>query len=126
MKPKTISELEQEVMNIVWKCRGCSVREVREKLINKKKLAYTTIATILQRLYEKGLVNRDSKDSTLLYSPKISKETYGKKMAHLFINKFFSAFGDVAIASFAESIEKLPKKKKDYFLKLLEKHDKNQ
>lgn len=125
MKPKQLSELEQEVMNIVWECEGCSVRDVLERLNKKKKLAYTTVATILQRLHEKGLVNRGNKDSTLFYSPKISKESYSAKMAHLFINKFFNAFGDAAITSFAESIEKLPKGKKNYFLQLLDKHNEN-
>ncbi len=116
---KPISELEQEAMNIVWVLKKCSVRNVADKLNQEKKLAYTTVATILQRLYEKGLVIRDNKDSVLLYSPKISKESYGRNISSMFVNKFVSSFGDAAIASFAESIEKLPKKKKDYFLKLL-------
>lgn len=112
-------------MNIVWECGDCSVRDVLGNLKRKKQLAYTTVATVLQRLYEKGLVARTDKDFIIRYSPKLSKEDYSKKMAKSFIAKFFSSFGDAAIASFAESIETLPKEKKDYFLKLLEKHNEN-
>jgi hypothetical protein len=36
-------------------------------------------------------------------------------MAHLFIYKFFSAFGDAAITSFAESIENYLKRRKIIF-----------
>lgn len=118
---KSISELEQQTMNIVWELKKCSIRDVFSKLNGKKKLAYTTVATLLQRLHEKGLVNRNDDNLTLLYSPKISKESYSKKMAKLLTNSFFKSFGDTAIASFAESIDKLPKHKREYFLKLLNK-----
>ena len=108
-------------MSIVWTLGKCSVRDVLNKLNTEKKLAYTTVATLLQRLYGKGLVNRNDDNLTLLYSPKISKESYSKKMAKLLTNSFFKSFGDTAIASFAESIDKLPKHKREYFLKLLNK-----
>src|SRR3989344_257732 len=125
MKSKNLSELEQELMNIVWECGDCSVRGVLGKLKRKKPLAYTTVATILQRLYEKGLVARTNKDFVIRYSPKQSKEDYSRKMAKSFIARFMSVFGDAAIVSFAQSIETLPKEKKDYFLKLLERHNEN-
>ena len=106
-------------MNVVWECGDCSVREVLTRINKKKKLAYTTISTILQRLYDKGLVARTNMRLVIYYSPKLSKENYSKNMARSFIAKFFNSFGDAAIASFAESIDKLPKSKKEYFLKLL-------
>ena len=123
MQQKILSPLEQEVMNIVWECEGCSIRDVLERINKKKKLAYTTVATILQRLYEKGLVIRTNKDIVIYYSPKLTKENYSKNIARSFIAKFFNSFGDAAIASFAESIDKLPKNKKKHLLKLLSEHE---
>ncbi len=120
---KPISKLEQRVMNVVWELKKCSIRDVSDKLNGQKKLAYTTVATLLQRLYEKGIVNRDENMSVIIYSPKVSKETYIKKTAKLLTNNFFKSFGDVGIASFAQSIDLLPKHKKDYFLKLLSKRN---
>lgn len=122
MNRNLLSPLEQEVMNIVWELKTCSIREVANKLNLEKKLAYTTIATLLQRLFEKGLVSRSSQNAILSYTPKVSKEVYGKKMAKSFIQNFVSSFGEAAIVSFAESIDKLPKDKKDYLLRLLEEH----
>lgn len=120
MAQQMMSKLEQEVMSVIWKCRSCSVRDVMTKLTNKKKLAYTTVATILQRLYEKGIVTRKSYGISFTYSPKITKEIYSKKFAQSFIKKFFSSFSDTAVVSFAESLDTLPKEKKSYLLKLLE------
>lgn len=122
---KSISPLEREVMNVVWDLKECSIRDVMGKLNQEKKLAYTTVATLLQRLFEKGLVNRISHGTVLSYTPKVSKEMYGKKMAKSFIQTLMSSFGETAIVSFAESIEKLPKDKKDYLLQLLEKQNEN-
>ena len=124
MKLRQLSELEQEVMNIVWQLDECSIRTVLEKVNKNKQLAYTTIATILQRLHEKGLIIKRNEGIAFLYSPKLSKASYSKNIAQLFITKFFSSFGDIAIASFAESIDTLPRKKKEYLLELLENYDK--
>ncbi len=125
MKTKPLSELEQEVMNIVWEFETCSVRDVLEQISKQKELAYTTVATILQRLYEKGLVVQKDKDFMVHYAARVSKEAYSKNMAKSFIQKFVGTFGDIAIASFAESVDKLPKEKKEYFLSLLDQYDKN-
>ncbi len=122
---KGLSPLDQEIMNIVWSSGGCTVREVLEQIRKEKELAYTTVATILTRLHDKGLLKRVEKNSVVYYSPKISREDFSKKVAGSFFTNFLQSFGDTAIASFAESIEELPKEKKDYFLKLLEKHNEN-
>ena len=124
MKIKPLSPLEQEVMNIVWGFKQCTVRDVLGKL-KRKHLAYTTVSTILTRLYEKGMLAKRGEDTAIIYKPKIEKKDYGKSVAGSFFAKFFHSFGDAAITSFAESIEKLPKEKKDYFLKLLEKRHEN-
>ncbi|MBI3384702.1 BlaI/MecI/CopY family transcriptional regulator [Candidatus Gottesmanbacteria bacterium] len=124
MNTRQLSELEQTAMTIVWELQSCSVRDVLEKINKKKQLAYTTVATILQRLHEKGLVIRKREGIAFIYSAKLSKETYSKNLAQLFISKFFNSFGNVGLASFAESIDKLPKKKKEYLFELLEAYDK--
>ena len=120
MKSTSLGELEQQIMNILWACKNCSARDILKQLQKKRTLAYTTVATILQRLYDKGLVKRKEATSGYMYSPKLSKESYSKNLAQSFLQKFIDSFGDTAIVSFADSIDKLPKKKRDYFLQILE------
>jgi predicted transcriptional regulator len=125
MKTKLLGELEKQIMDIVWKCNECSGRDVLNSLGKRRTLAYTTVATILQRLYEKGLLIRKGKRIGYVYSPKLSKEKYSRNIARVFLKRFMDSFGDVAITSFAESIDKLPKEKRKNLLELIEKYDKN-
>lgn len=124
MKPKNISELEQYVMNIVWSLKECSVRDVLNVITKNRPVAYTTVLTILQRLYDKGLVLKKREGKAFLYKAKITKESYSRSMAQGFLKKFISSFGDVGIASFAESIDSLSRKEKDHLLELLDHHEK--
>ncbi|MBI2049440.1 BlaI/MecI/CopY family transcriptional regulator [Candidatus Roizmanbacteria bacterium] len=125
MKTASLGELEKQIMDILWECRQCSARDVLNKLEIDRKLAYTTVATVLQRLYEKGLLTRKEDKLGHIYSSKLSRESYSRNIAQSFLKKFINSFGNTAIASFAESIDKLPSKKREYFLKLLEGYDKS-
>lgn len=123
MQAISIGELEKQVMDILWEQKKCSARDILSLLKHEKKLAYTTVATILQRLYDKGLLKRTIDKTVHIYSPKISKEKYSKSIAQNFLKNFIDSYGDTAIASFAESVDKLPKQKRKYFLELLDGND---
>lgn len=124
MKSTSLGELEQKIMKTVWRRQECSIKEIQKELGRNRKRAYTTVATIVQRLQDKGLLKRTENDQAFLYSPKLSKQSYGKNLTQSFFKKFFNSFPDVAMASFAETIESLPKEKRDYLLKLLERRKK--
>ena len=125
MEQKQISELEQVVMEIIWARGSCSARDILQELSMKRTIAYTTVTTILKRLVMKGMLTRKADGIMYLYKPTVTNESYSKKIAQSFLNKFFSSFGDVALSSFVESIESLPKEKQGYFLQMLKKHGKN-
>ena len=60
-----------------------TVREVHEELLKTKEAGYTTTLKLLQIMFEKGLVNRDSTNKTHIYQPAVSRE----KTQSLFLNK---------------------------------------
>ena len=60
-KQPTLSKFELEIMEILWKLREASVREVQEALQERKRPAYTTVQTIFARLEEKKAVRRTRK-----------------------------------------------------------------
>lgn len=121
MAQKTLSELEQVVMNFIWEHKESSVRDVVDELNKDRKIAYTTVATIIQRLENKGFLTKREQGKINYYKEKFAKLTYTKRIADSFIKKFVGSFGDAAIASFAEGIEDLSDDKKKYLLSLLKK-----
>ena len=74
-----LGPLEMEVMEVVWSCQRCSVRDVVEKL--NSRLAYTTVMTTLDRLYKKGLLDREKSERAFLYSPTLSSEEWERRRA---------------------------------------------
>ena len=121
MVQKTLSELEQEVMNFIWEHKESSVRNVLVELTKDRKIAYTTVATIIQRLENKGFLTKRGQGKTNYYKEKFPKLTYTKRIADSFIKKFVGSFGDAAIASFADGLDELSEDKRKYLLSLLKK-----
>lgn len=66
----TLGELEQRVMDVLWAAtQPMSVREVLDVLLEEKKLAYTTVMTVLDRLAKKGIVSRERQGRQWIYTP---------------------------------------------------------
>ncbi|MBI4038714.1 BlaI/MecI/CopY family transcriptional regulator [Candidatus Daviesbacteria bacterium] len=120
MKAKALSELEQEVMNIVWKCGDCTVRDVLERINMKKKLAYTTVMTIMGRLVDKGVLARKPDGLSYLYYPRISKKNFVAKSVHNIFTTAVTSLGQEAITHFVKEIQKLSPKKRRELLKILD------
>lgn len=107
-----LGPLEQEVMEYVWVRKAVSCREVYEHIneAEEKDVAYTTIMTIMDRLYNKGLLSRKKEGKSYIYNYKISKQQTLKVFAENMINSLVNRFGEEAIAAFAEEIDELSDK----------------
>ncbi|RED15968.1 BlaI/MecI/CopY family transcriptional regulator [Parasphingopyxis lamellibrachiae] len=56
--PPAPSEAEAEILQIVWECQPVSVRTVHEQIRQIRDVGYTTVLKQLQRMLDKGLVDR--------------------------------------------------------------------
>lgn len=69
-----LGRLEAEVMEFIWSQeQPVGVNEILAALRGRKR-AYTTVMTIVTRLYEKGLVERERRGRAFVYRPAGSKE----------------------------------------------------
>jgi len=74
-----LGPLEIEVMDAMWSHGAGNVRDVVGRL--ERKLAYTTVMTTLDRLYKKGLLERELNDRAFVYSPKVTREDWDRRRA---------------------------------------------
>ena len=105
---KILGDLEMEVMEMIWKLKTASVRQVLFELEKKKKIAYTTIMTVMSRLHEKGILKRTmDKSGAFIYLPAKDKQSFMAKASEKIIKGFLKEYGDVAVAQFVDVIETL-------------------
>jgi predicted transcriptional regulator len=69
-------ELQVQVMGALWRLDGGTVNEVREALPRRHRGAYTTVQTVLNRLAERGLLERRKQAGTVVYRPKLNEAEY--------------------------------------------------
>lgn len=117
---KVLGELESEIMEFVWhSLNPVSVRDVTEKLQHKRKIAYTTVMTIMGRLVDKGLLNRKQQGRAYLYKSAVSKDKFLTRISRQIIKNFIASFGERAVAHFAEEVNRLTPIKRKELKKLL-------
>ena len=61
------TDSELEILHILWDKGDCSVREINDILNNKREVGYTTTLKLLQIMFEKGMVVRDTSNKTHIY-----------------------------------------------------------
>ena len=74
-RSRDVSDSELAVLKVLWEQGPGTVREVLAALQDLgREWAYTTVLTLLQRLRDKGLVDRDSKGKAHVYSAAVSRD----------------------------------------------------
>lgn len=99
--------LEAKVMSKIWEMRTpVRVREVYEKLKKEKKIAYTTVMSTMNTLYEKGLLDRKITKGRggllYVYWPKRSRQEIERSTVKQVIDSLIRNFGDSVTAYMVE------------------------
>ncbi len=89
MRPRhaTLTPQELEIMKLVWERDSATVRDVYEALLERRKIAYTTVMTMMKILETKGYLKKRRQDRAFVYSPVHPKSQViggrsGKDCAH--------------------------------------------
>jgi predicted transcriptional regulator len=85
---QSLGPLEATLMGIVWEDGRSSVHEVCARV--ERPLAYTTVMTTLDRLYKKGLLERDKEDRAFYYRPAMTRQEWDLKLAGAAVERFLS------------------------------------
>lgn len=110
--PPALHELETEVMEAMWRRASGTVRDVLEELNRgRKKRAYTTIMTIMARLYRKGLLTRKRDGKTDVYTISMTREAYREARAEAEVAALVDEFGELALVHFSEHMAGLDAKR---------------
>ena len=115
-----LTELEADVMGVIWKLGDATVRDVLVRLnaTSGRERAYTTILTIMRRLDTKGVLERERQGNTDRYRPRTTRAAYREARAGAEVSALVAEFGDVALTHFAHEMAKLDPKRRERLRKL--------
>jgi BlaI family penicillinase repressor len=90
LPPPKLSKLEFQIMETLWSKGECSIREIQESFAAKKRPAYTTIQTTVNRMEDKEIVRRVRKVGNFhVFAPAISREAAQRRL----IDDMLAIFG---------------------------------
>ena len=88
---KTIrpTEGELEILTVLWDRGKATVREVHEEILKTKAAGYTTTLKLMQIMFDKNLVIRDSSAKTHIYEPVVTREETREIMVNRMVKNLF-------------------------------------
>ena len=92
MKPKKTvpTDQELEILKVVWQRGQATVREVYRDLSAQRKIAYTTVLTMMGILEQKGHLKKTAGDRAYIYSPTKPQQQVVGSMVNEFVHRVFN------------------------------------
>jgi BlaI family transcriptional regulator, penicillinase repressor len=84
------TDSELEILNILWEKGPSTVRDIHEVLEKNKEAGYTTTLKLMQIMHEKGLVKRDERAKSHVYTANISQDKTQKHLVKRMIDNVFN------------------------------------
>ena len=100
-KTDQLTPLELEVMDVLWETGPANVQTVQAGM--KRKLAYTTVQTMLNILHKKKKVNRTLKERAYFYRPTVSRGQVVKNSVNEIIEKMFGGSAEDLVMNLVET-----------------------
>jgi predicted transcriptional regulator len=67
----SLTPLELDIMKVIWLRHPINVKDVQEAIRPERPLAYTTVMTVMHRLYLKGFLDRKLQAKAHYYEPRV-------------------------------------------------------
>lgn len=96
-----LGELQRVVLETVWQLGQANVHQVRQRLARRKKLAYTTVLSAMQKLEKAGWLTHRAEGKSYVYLPARSREEAGAGSVRQFVRR---VFGGDAVTMFQHLI----------------------
>ncbi len=83
-----LGDLQLRIMRVLWRFGPLGVGEVRQRL-DGGELAYTTVATMLRKMEDRGLVGHESLDRRFIYQAAVDEQDVTRSMADDLVDRLF-------------------------------------
>ena len=84
-----LGDLQLRILQILWERREASVADVHAVLKPERDPAYTTVATMLRKMEERGLVEHREEGRVYVYRARVASEQVGRSMTDHVVERMF-------------------------------------
>ncbi len=95
-------------MKIVWEHGSVTVRDVYEALLERRKVAYTTVMTMMKILEQKGYLRKRQAERAYVYTPKQAQHKVIGAMVRDFVNRVFNGSAEPLLVHLVEEHDLSP------------------
>ena len=115
-----MTEQELEIMKVIWERDKATVRDVYESLLERRKIAYTTVMTMMNILEQKKYLRKSAEDRAYIYRPAKPKKQVIKGMVREFVDRVFNGSAEPLLVHLIED-SKLTNKELDEITRMIRK-----
>jgi predicted transcriptional regulator len=119
-RSSTLTGQELEIMKVIWERERATVRDVYETLLEHRKIAYTTVMTMMKILEEKKYLKKTQEDRAYVYRPAKPKNQVIRGMVREFVDRVFNGSAEPLLADLIED-ERLDKKDLEELARMIRK-----
>jgi len=113
-----LTHQEETVMLHVWKLKECVVKDIVNDM-QEPKPPYTTIASIVRNLEQKGYLNSKKYGNVYVYTPKIKEDNYKKTFMSGIVKSYFDNSYKELVSFFAKE-DKISKNELEEIIRMIE------
>lgn len=102
---KLLTDVELELISILWRLGEGAVSDVLEHLPKERDLAYTSVSTILRILEQKGVLKARKEGRGHIYVPVLKKSEYESKTLRHVVDKVFDGTPVALVKQLLDTLE---------------------
>ena len=99
------TELELEILKVMWRIGPATVRQVRDELAAVRDLAYTSVMTMMTIMAGKGYVQRSKSGRSYVYQASYQKQRTSRSMLQDIVDRVFGGSTTAVMQHLLETSE---------------------
>lgn len=106
-KSPTLTEVELELMEVLWEKGAATVSEIVEAL-PEERLAYSSVLTMMRILEQKGYVEHEKEGRAYVYRPVVDRQQARRSAIGYLLKRFFNNSPELLVVNLLETEEMGP------------------
>ncbi|MBS4220954.1 BlaI/MecI/CopY family transcriptional regulator [Bacillus sp. FJAT-49711] len=97
--------LEAKIMDILWSNCEMTIKDVQQVLDQEKPMNFNTVMTVMNRLVEKGILQKRTEGRSYLYQPVQSRVEFLNTQSKEMTNELMDEFGNAVVSHMLDALE---------------------